>query len=206
MSEITLGQYQRYFKFQNEQQDDNLLATKMVEIFCRLSHKDVMSMQLTDVFSITGIISEMFDTKPTLVRKFKMDGVTFGFIPNLDKISFGEYIDLDLYLGDWENIHKAMAVLYRPIQNSYGNKYNIIPYEPEGQEAMSNMPMDAVMSSVIFFYHLGIDLSQTMVNYLMEQEESNLVQYLSSLPNGVGTPQFTTSLKGILEGLKISLN
>jgi hypothetical protein len=28
-------------------------------------------------------------------------------------MSFGEYIDLDTYIGDWDNIEKAMAVLYR---------------------------------------------------------------------------------------------
>ena len=41
-----------------------------------------------------------------------MRGVEYGFIPNLDDMSFGEYVDLDTYIGDWQNIHRAMAVLY----------------------------------------------------------------------------------------------
>jgi hypothetical protein len=58
-----------------------------------------------------------------------MDGVEYGFIPNLDDMSFGEYVDLDTYLGDWQNIHRAMAVLYRPIREKRGERYNIVPYE-----------------------------------------------------------------------------
>jgi hypothetical protein len=71
---------------------------------------------------------------------------------------------------------------------------------------MKDMPLDAVVSSIIFFYHLGIDLSQAMMNYLEEQQETNLVQYLNSEQSGVGINQFTHSLKGILDDLKISLN
>lgn len=206
LSEVTLGQYQRYFKIQNDNQDENLLATKMVEIFCKVSHQDVMNMNISDVFSITHLLGDMFEQKPDLVRQFKMNGQVYGFIPNLEEMSFGEYVDLDMFLGDWDNIHKAMAVLYRPVVNSYGDKYNIEEYTAEGHDLMKDMPMDAALSSMLFFYRLGIELSQTMMNYLEEKEESNLVQYLSSLRSGVGINQFTVSLKGILEDLKISLS
>ena len=165
-----------------------------------------MNMNISDVFSITEMLGDMFEQKPDLVRKFSMNGTVYGFIPNLEEMSFGEYIDLDMFLGDWENIHKAMAVLYRPVVNSYGEKYNIEDYKAEGQDIMKEMPMDAALSSMLFFYRLGIELSQTMMNYLGEKEESNLVQYLSSLRSGVGINQFTVSLKEILEDLKISLS
>lgn len=206
LSEVTLGQYQRYFKIQSENEDENLLAMKMVEIFCNVSSQDVKNMNISDVFSITNMLADMFEQKPDLVKQFKMDGKVYGFIPNLEEMSFGEYIDLDMFLGDWDNIHKAMAVLYRPIVHSYGNKYNIEDYKVDDTDSMKQMPMDAALSSMLFFYRLGIELSQTMMSYLAEKEESNLVQYLNSLPNGVGINQYTHSLKAILEDLKISLN
>jgi len=149
---------------------------------------------------------DMFNEKPQLVTKFKMKGVEYGFIPKLDDISLGEYIDLDAFLGDWENMHRAMAVLYRPIDTKYGDKYSIKDYVAGDGEMMKDMPLDAVISSIIFFYHLGIDLSQAMMNYLEEQEETSLVQYLNSEQSGVGINQFTHSLKEILDDLKISLN
>jgi hypothetical protein len=206
LSEVTLDQYQRYLKIQDNNQDEKFLASKMIEIFCGVKLSDTLKMKYADVDGICNILVDMFNEKPQLVTKFKMKGVEYGFIPKLDDISLGEYIDLDAFLGDWENMHRAMAVLYRPIENKYGDKYSIKDYEAGDGEVMKDMPLDAVISSIIFFYHLGIDLSQAMMNYLEEQEETSLVQYLNSEASGVGINQFTHSLKEILDDLKISLN
>jgi len=148
----------------------------------------------------------MLNQKPQLVQRFKLGDVEYGFIPNLDDMSFGEYVDLDTYLGNWEEMHRAMAVLYRPIKQKHGDKYNIVDYEVVNSEMYKNMPMDAVMSSILFFYRLGIDLSKAMMNYLEESKETRLVQYLSSDKNGVGISQYTQSLKAILDDLNISLS
>lgn len=206
LSEVTLDQYQRYLKIQDNNQDEKFLASKMIEIFCGVKLSDTLKMKYADVDGICNILVDMFNEKPQLVTKFKMKGVEYGFIPKLDDISLGEYIDLDAFLGDWENMHRAMAVLYRPIESKYGDKYSIVDYEAGDGEMMKDMPLDAVISSIIFFYHLGIDLSQAMMNYLEEQEETSLVQYLNSEASGVGINQFTHSLKEILDDLKISLN
>lgn len=125
LSEITLDQYQRYIKIQDKETDEKFLQTKMLEIFCNIKLTDTLQMRLKDVAAIIDILTEMFDSKPKLVQKFKMKGVEYGFIPNLDEISLGEYIDLDTYMGDWENMHRAMAVLYRPIKQKYGERYII---------------------------------------------------------------------------------
>ena len=206
LSEVTLDQYQRYLKIQDNNQDEKFLASKMIEIFCGVKLSDTLKMKYADVDGICNILVDMFNEKPQLVTKFKMKGVEYGFIPKLDDISLGEYIDLDAFLGDWDNMHRAMAVLYRPIENKYGDKYSIKNYEAGDGEVMKDMPLEAVISSIIFFYHLGIDLSQAMMNYLEEQEETSLVQYLNSEVSGVGINQFTHSLKAILDDLKVSLN
>lgn len=206
LSEITLDQYQRYLKIQDNETDQAFLQSKMLEIFCGLKLTDAITMKVSDVNYITETLSNLLNEKPTLVRKFIMKGVEYGFIPNLDEISLGEYIDLDTFLGDWDNIHRAMAVLYRPIKDKYGERYNIVDYQAGDGEIMKDMPMDAVISSVLFFYHLGIDLSQAMMNYLEDSQETRLVQYLSSDKSGAGISQYTHSLKAILHDLKISLN
>jgi hypothetical protein len=206
LSEVTLDQYQRFLKIQENNEDEKFLASKMIEIFCRVKLTDTLKMKVSDVDSICSILLEMFNQKPQLVTKFKMKGVEYGFIPKLDDISLGEYVDLDSFLGDWDNMHRAMAVLYRPIESKYGEKYLIKEYEVTDGEIMKDMPLEAVISSIIFFYHLGIDLSQAMMNYLEESKETNLVQYLSSEKSGVGLRQFSNSLSLILDELKISLN
>ena len=65
--------------------------------------------------------------------------------------------------------------------------------------------MDSVLSSIIFFYNLGMDLSKAMLNFLNE-EEMDLVQQQILEESGDGINRFSDSLKEILEDLRISLN
>ena len=206
LSEITLEQYQKFLKIQKDNEDETFLAVKMIEIFCGIRGDHIMKMKASSIKDITRILTDMFNQKPPLVREFTMKGKEYGFIPKLEDMSFGEYVDLDTYVGDFENIHKAMAVLYRPITQKYNDKYLIEEYEGEDTEKMKDMPMDAVLSSIIFFYNLGMDLSKVMLNYLQHEETQALVQQLTLEKNGDGINHFSDSLREILDGLKISLN
>ena len=205
LSEITLGQYQKYLKIQSQNEDENFLAMKMIEIFCGLRGDTILAMKAKSIKDITTILTNMFNEKPDLVRQFNIGKKSYGFIPKLEDMSFGEYIDLDTYISDTENLHRAMAVLYRPIKQKYDDKYLIEDYNGEESDIMKSMPMDAVLSSILFFYHLGMELSQAMMSYL-EEEEIALLQQQISVENGDGINHFSDSLKEILQDLKISLN
>lgn len=206
LNEITLKQYQKFLKVQNSSKDNNLIQSKMIEIFCRIKTQDALNIKLSDADRIANLISNMFEEKPDLVKSFYLGGVEYGFVPDLDEITLGEYIDLDTYMGDWDNIHTAMNVLYRPIKQKLGDKYLIEDYNVETKDLLLHMPMDAVFGSIIFFYHLGIDLSKTMMNYLENKEEKQLLQELGFQKSGDGIRAFTDSLQEILHDLKISLN
>ena len=206
LNEITLKQYQKFLKVQDSKQNNTFLQTKMIEIFCNVKMQDALNIKLSDADRISSLISEMFEQKPDLVKSFWLNNVEYGFVPDLDEITLGEYIDLDTYMSEWENIQIAMNVLYRPIKQKLGQKYLIEEYDPDTKDKLINMPMDAVFGSIIFFYRLGIELSKTMMNYL-ENEEGNLqVQGLDFLKNGDGIQAFTDSLEEILQDLKISPN
>ena len=206
LSEIKLSQYQKFLKIQKDNPDENYLASKMIEIFCGIELKEAYKMKAKDVHRITGILADMFEQKPVLINRFTMNGVEYGFIPNLDDMTLGEYVDLDTYLGNWQQTEKAMAVLYRPIKKTYKGKYQIEDYTAKGQEVYKDMPMSIVFGSMFFFYRLGIDLSKIMTVYLEQNKEihSQLSHNLDK--NGDGINQFMHSLKGILEDLSISLN
>lgn len=206
LKEITLRQYKSYLKLQETVKEERFLNAKMIEIFCKLKLKDVMLLKLKDSNEILGLLSSLFESKPSLVSKFKLNGLEYGFQPQLDDMTLGEYIDLDTYIGDWENMEKAMNVLYRPVIVKLKEKYSIEEYNTETSEQLLDMPMDAAMSSIFFLWNLGLELSKTMTSSLAEEETEVLTQYLNSQKSGVGINQFTDSLKGILQDLKISLN
>ena len=206
LNEITLKQYQKFLKVQDSKQNNTFLQTKMIEIFCNVKTQDALNIKLSDADRIASLISKMFEQKPDLVKSFWLNNVEYGFVPDLDEITLGEYIDLDTYMGEWENIQIAMNVLYRPIKQKLGEKYLIEEYDPDTKDKLINMPMDAVFGSIIFFYRLGIELSKTMMNYLENKGENLQVQGLDFLKNGDGIQAFTDSLGEILQDLKISPN
>ena len=206
LNEITLKQYQKFLKVQDSKQNNTFLQTKIIEIFCNVKTQDALNIKLSDADRIASLISEMFEQKPDLVKSFWLNNVEYGFVPDLDEITLGEYIDLDTYIGEWENIQIAMNVLYRPIKQKLGEKYLIEEYDPDTKDKLINMPMDAVFGSIIFFYRLGIELSKTMMNYLENKGENLQVQGLDFLKNGDGIQAFTDSLEEILQDLKISPN
>ena len=206
LSEITLRQYKHFLKIQKSQDDENFLSAKIIEIFCKVKLEDVMQIKFNDSEYIVNTLTEMFEQKPNLVTKFKLNNKEYGFHPQLDDLTLGEYIDLDTFIGDWENIEKAMAVLYRPVVNKLKDKYTIEEYKVGIDAEILDMPMDAVLSSIFFLWNLGLDLSKAMMNYLDKEETQALTQFLNSQPNGAGITQFTVLLKETLQDLKISLN
>jgi len=209
LSEITLDKYKHYLDIASKNKDDKFLQAKMIEIFCNISLKDVYRLKYNDTLEITSILTEMFDQKPALVKRFKIDNVEYGFHNSLDDLTLGEYIDLDTYIGDWDNIEKAMNVLYRPITNKFGSKYSITEYDAKDNIQILQMPMDAVTSSIFFFYRLGLDLSKVMMNYLDNKQSTKKSQTDSAIqftPSTDGIQVFTDSLEEILQNLNISPN
>ena len=206
LSEITLRQYKHFLKIQKSVDDEKFLGAKIIEIFCGVNLEDVMQIKFNDSEFIVETLTEMFEQKPNLVTKFKLNNKEYGFHPQLDDLTLGEYIDLDTFIGDWENIEKAMAVLYRPIVNKLKGKYIIEDYKVGNDQEILDMPMDAVLSSIFFLWNLGIDLSKTMMNYLDKEETQALTQFLNSQPSGGGITQFTDLLRETLHDMKISLN
>ena len=206
LNEITLRQYKHFLKIQEKVDDEKFLNAKIIEIFCKIKLDDVMRLNFNDSELIVTTLTEMFESKPNLVTNFNIGKVEYGFHPELDDLTLGEYIDLDTFIGDWKNIEKAMSVLYRPVISKLKGKYLIEEYAVGKEERLLDMPMDAVLSSIFFLWNLGLDLSETMMNYLDKDQTQALTQYLNSQPNGDGITQFTDLLKETLQDMKISLN
>lgn len=204
LDDISLRNYKHYLKIQDKNKDDKFLAAKMIEIFCKAPLKEVLKMKLKDTEKICRMLEKIFKSKPKLVQRFKIGKIEYGFQPALDDLSLGEYIDLDTYSGDWENIEKAMNVLYRPIKHTFQHKYSIKEYKVKVNDSLLDMPMSAVTSSIFFLLNLGIDLSKNMTNYLDKDQSKVLTDYLTSQENGDGINQFSHLLRETLQDLKIS--
>jgi len=150
MSEIKLADYQKFVRLEG---DEEFLARKAVEIFCGLKMDVILQMKASSLTTVTSVLMNAFAERPALTQKFTIGKQTFGFLPSLEEITVGELNDVDQYISDWPKMHKAMAVLYRPIVATFGNRYEIEKYEGSDKyaEQMKEMPLDVTIGAMLFF-------------------------------------------------------
>ena len=205
---IKLRQYQEYLKIQkeNESNEDaaNFLNSKCIQIFCGLTLKESYNLPVTMFDGVLSQIGKCFEEPTPLIKEFSMTGsngveVSFGMIPSLDEMTFGEYVDLESFMSDWDSMHKAMAVLYRPIKYNNNGKYLIEDYDGTDRywEVMKDAPVNVALGAMVFFYRLGKKLCKYTMDYLLLQQNQKeaLTQEKALERNGDGINQFMLSLE-----------
>ena len=208
LSEIPLQNYQKFMKVINNSNDQEFIAEKTIEIFCGLNLKEVIKIKWSDIKDLAVHFNKLFQEKPNFQPTFKIQNMEFGFIPNMDEITFGEYIDLESNITSVDNFHKAMAVMYRPIKTRVKDKYEIIQYTgtDEFSDLMKFAPLDVVMAASVFFWNLGNDLVNNSLSYLEMEMEKN-PQLMTSAnersleSSGVGITQSMQLLREMLPNL-----
>jgi len=215
LSSITLRQYQDYLKIYDkwDKEDEIYIKSKMLQIFCGLKPEDTLKIPLASFDNTIQHLLDCLNADTPFMRKFSMKGkdkdgndaeLEFGFIPKLDEISFGEFIDLEKYMSDWQTMHKAMAVLFRPIIHSKKEFYRIDDYGGSARysDVMLDMPVSVAIGATVFFYRLGSKLPVLTMDYLQEvlKKEGATPQVKQILgESGDGISQYTHSLKVMLE-------
>ena len=207
LSEITLGQYQKFLKITKDNTDTLFINQKMVSIFCNIEMNKVLAIRYTSIKEITKHLNSLFEQKPSFIPTFKKGDLEFGFIPKLDDMTFGEYVDLDTTIADWENIHKAMGVLYRPITTKRKNQYLIEAYESFDKYEMKQMPLDIVLGSLVFFWSLSKELMIHIPSFFKVEVENLSSQQKQILEeNGVGIQAYMDSVKEMYYSLTMLQN
>ena len=197
LNEITLYQYQRFEKLIKDNEPSEFVNQKTIEIFCNIELKDVARIRIAEVSEILKHINDLLQQKPKLTQTFKLGVYEFGFIPKLEDLSSGEYIDIESYLSDTQTLHKAMAVLFRPIKTKVNKLYTIEEYESSDKysEVLKYMPLDIALGCMLFFSTLLNDCVSGLTDYIQnEAEQSEQVKQLLE-KNGGGINQFTQQLR-----------
>jgi hypothetical protein len=208
LSEIPLKSYQEFMKVVEKSNDDEFIGQKTIEIFCGLKMKDVVKVKWSDVKSLTLHLNEIFKAKPKFQATFKIQDTEFGFIPNLEDMTFGEYIDLESNISNVETFHKAMAVMYRPITKKVKDRYEIFEYKgtDEFSDVMKYASLDVVLGATVFFSTLGSDLVQHTLTSLETEIKKNpkimtLAKERNLINDGDGTIQSMRFLRETLQSL-----
>ena len=199
---IKLGNYQKFLQIENPSTED------LIKCLLEVSSPDLARMKATDVDHIAAELNDLFEVDHQFVNQFELYGKRFGFIPKLDDITYGENKDITNYINDWGNMHKAMAVLFRPIEKKLSNQYIIEDYEGSHvySDIMKDMPLSVVLGSMVFFYNLTNELLNYIPNYLQKQISEEQMIEVDLQGSGEVILNSIRLLKETLQGLIPSQN
>ena len=208
LNEITIKQFFDFKKCCDTNQDDQYLRLAMVSIFCDVSVEDIKKISSKDFIDISNQLTNVLKETPTHIERFIINGVEFGFIPNLENITAGEYIELDTLFKDEETYLEQMAVMYRPIIGEHKNLYRIEPFESteKHKDIMIAAPISAYLGSKVFFCNLLNELLESFQLFLIMggKEVTDMGEVLAT--NGIGISQFIQSLEEVSMNMKKQLN
>ena len=211
LDEIPLMHYQKFMEVSKNSNDDEFTAQKMIQIFCGIELKEVVKIAFNDMVELVNHFNKLFSEIPKLKPTFKINDLELGMIPNFDKITWEEYIELESQFKDFDTFHKAMAVLYRPvIEKNKKGQYLIAPFNnvEEFSDLMKYTPLSVALSSHVFFWNLERELLEATLNYLENQmkklNKSNkmiLAKKINLANNGAGISQFMQLQRETLQNL-----
>ena len=195
--------YQKILDANKDAQESEFVTMKMVSIFCNVSYEDLQKLSLTQYDVVVQMLQDVFGQKPTFRNRIKIGDTDFGFIPKLDDISLGEYVDLENYMKSPTTYHKAMAVLYRPVTLKVKETYLIEDYEGSDKyaEFFLDCDLETALGAMLFFWNLGKELLSDMKTSLQEELMTMNTENSHSLDSdGAGINQsFISQMEASLE-------
>ena len=196
LSEITIEKYIKAINIIENEDVELVVMLRLLNLFSGKSLEQLVEYTLTELDKNYQHIAKVLNEKPTFQKTFFLDGKEYGFIPNLEQMKSGEYIDLTNNLG--KDILASMAVMYRPITRKFKDVYDIEKYNgTDNKEIFKNAPISVYLGAQVFFWNLTNDLLKLIPQYL--EKELTAEQLADLEKNGVGLSQ----LKELVENIDL---
>jgi hypothetical protein len=170
--DVTIETYSKLMTFTNGTKSSEALAT-LTEL-SNIPKELLNQLELKHIVLMLEKLSHLQSQEDTTLKNIiEINGVEYGFMPDLDSISLGMYADIETFIknGIDKNLPELMAVLYSPIKLKKNDIYIIEPYDGDIRlraEEMKQMSATQVHSALVFFYHFGSVLLTTLQLSLIE--------------------------------------
>ncbi len=220
--DITIKQYIEISKLYKQADENEMQITEnqIIAICLGIDVWFVSQLPIEDYKLASDNIAKALKEESIMPLTFNLNGVRYGFIPDMENITIGEYSALDgLMKNADENVNEILNVLYRPITKEilyprqrsrfvswFNNgvaedkyckdkqgKYLVERYDSGKHNTdFSESPCNIYESSLLFFYTLGKQLLSATVKYTREELETNEARILEE--SGVGITLLKSTL------------
>tara|TARA_R100000734_G_C3312812_1_gene103947 strand:+ start:137 stop:778 length:642 start_codon:yes stop_codon:yes gene_type:complete len=149
-------------------------AIESIYALSNIPKKIIRQLSISDVARVMQQIKNIEkQTKTNFKHIVKIDGVEYGFHPNLEDITLGEWADIETFVqkGINKSLPEIMAILYREITEKEQNIYTIKAYNGNiniRAEKFKKMKAEQVQGAMVFFWTFVSVLSTTLLSYLNE--------------------------------------
>ena len=180
-SDVNLETWLKLIEFETGSKTQEAEGT--IATLSDMSKQLINQLSLKDVAVIMEKIADFQAGQDSSLKKIiEIEGVEYGFHPNLDDITLGEYADLETFIknGIEQHLPEVMAVLYRKVtEKTDSGVYTIEKYGGDltiRAEQMKKMSAEQVQSALVFFYNFVSVLSVTLESYLTKKLKETKTQ------------------------------
>ena len=194
LNEITIDKYIKAINIIENEDVELVVMLRLLNLFSGKSLEQLVEYPLAELDKNYQQIAKVLNEKSKFQKTFFLDGKEYGFIPNLEQMKSGEYIDLTNNLG--KDILASMAVMYRPVTRKFKDVYDIEKYKgTDEKDIFKNAPISVYLGAQVFFWNLTNDLLKLMPQFL--EKELTAEQIADLEKNGVGLSQLSELVENI---------
>jgi hypothetical protein len=185
--EVNIKQYQDVMILvEDDKLSDISLMVKTIAALTGVEERQLIKApvsHLREVYATLGLLTANMPNKD-LTRVVEIEGVEYGFIPDMKNLTFGEFVDLDTWLQEgYKNLVEILTILYRPVVKRLEGRYIIEEYDIDSASTRAklfskSLSIDTAYGALVFFYDIGNKHRETMLCYLEKQQKkrSSMVQ------------------------------
>lgn len=173
-----------------EFEDDDDFNLSVIETITGLSRDEIRQAPAEDIrLSAAAIANYIMTVDTSFHDTFTFNDITYKFI-ELDKITFGEFVDIDTFLTRPDSVKSKemnlfMALLYRPMVEG-----KIVPYNPsevaERAELFKDLPVKYLNGATTFFLRIGVILSDNTHSSSQAEKAMGHLMEITSVDTGGG--------------------
>ena len=180
-SAVTLKQYLALRKdLETYAGEEEAITACLFHHLCKFPLEYIQQLNIDTYIAIREDLISFFNNIDMPLQKFiQIDGVEYGFEPDLSRMAYGAYVDISKYetFEINEKWAEIMSILYRPLIKTTGKLYDIKAYDGtiDGDKFM-DVSMDIHFGTLFFL--------KTLLKDLLKDTQKSLTG-LTGLPQNI---------------------
>ena len=161
------------FQELNNVEDNQNKAFEIISILIDEDPEDVKKWDVASFNRVNNALGwvQTLPTKEDFKKVIEIDGIKYGFVEKLSSLSLGQWMDIEHYLQDSiGNLHKLMAMFYRPIQEDGSiEPYDSVSGVDRAELFKEKLSINNCYGALLFFSSIGKGCIPNLEVYFLKE-------------------------------------